>query len=641
MSRNLNQHSNPAQDSTLVLGDSVHDALLTDDNDPSRLYEQETQAALRRKELQLDVKSYRKKLLGWLSYAFASEVFAVCSLTLFLPICLEQFARDNGYLLPDRTERCVQAQNADLAPDVTPATVDEARCVVHIGWLWVDSASFSLYVYSISVLLQALTVISMGGIADRPEHRKLLLLSFAILGSTSTILFIVLPSSSPVWVLCALLSILAIVAFGASVVAMNAYLPSLARSSHEVREKAAIVERIRETTDDPITPTADDEDEELGSAQGLRRHPRRLDSDTMVDPVLQGAVESYNEALSKSTSRISSRGIALGYGAGIALLCVALIPVTVLNGSTFSLRLAVSMSGMWWALFSIPTAIWLPSGRALGHTGGLGWERMNGNGNGNGWRDSVRRLRRYDDDTSSEDEQGPTIWAQIKGAWIRLGQMLSPSEIVKLRNTFWYLAAWFLLSDGFTTITSTAVLFAKTTLLLPPKSLIIVGLLTPSAGIAGSLLWPKLQHTFQLSNKSVLVTLVLLASLVPAYGCLGFFKFFKDKPVGGLKTAEELYVLAVYFGSLYGAFQAYARAVFAELIPMGEEARWYGLFSITDKSSSFLGPLVVGLIADSTGNIRYAFFFLFGMILAAVLPLLVVNVPQGRRDADAYAAQRR
>jgi UMF1 family MFS transporter len=87
---------------------------------------------------------------------------------------------------------------------------------------------------------------------------------------------------------------------------------------------------------------------------------------------------------------------------------------------------------------------------------------------------------------------------------------------------------------------------------------------------------------------------------------------------------------------------------------MGEEARWYGLFSITDKvgcipssrfngillsfqkSSSFLGPLVVGIIADATGNIRYAFFFLFGMILAAVLPLLVVDVAQGRKDAEKY-----
>lgn len=82
-------------------------------------------------------------------------------------------------------------------------------------------------------------------------------------------------------------------------------------------------------------------------------------------------------------------------------------------------------------------------------------------------------------------------------------------------------------------------------------------------------------------------------------------------------------MLAVYFGSVYGAFQSYARALYAEVIPRSQvrllepyrekqalmmsvqAARWYALFSITDKSSSFLGPLAVGLIADGTGNIRY------------------------------------
>ena len=40
-----------------------------------------------------------------------------------------------------------------------------------------------------------------------------------------------------------------------------------------------------------------------------------------------------------------------------------------------------------------------------------------------------------------------------------------------------------------------------------------------------------------------------------------------------------------HVGSVYGAFQGYARAFYAELLPPGEEARWYGLFSITDKVS--------------------------------------------------------
>lgn len=138
---------------------------------------------------------FRRKYYGWLCYSFArycgphcaefltflwcsySEVFVIVSLTLFLPICLEQFARDNGFLLPDRTEPCSSAVSK-LDPEAPPG-----RCVVKIGWVWIDSASFrwvlvswnnllslitdiSLYVFSASVLLQALTVISVGGIAN-------------------------------------------------------------------------------------------------------------------------------------------------------------------------------------------------------------------------------------------------------------------------------------------------------------------------------------------------------------------------------------------------------------------------------------------------------------------------------------------
>ena len=54
------------------------------------------------------------------------------------------------------------------------------------------------------------------------------------------------------------------------------------------------------------------------------------------------------------------------------------------------------------------------------------------------------------------------------------------------------------------------------------------------------------------------------------------------------------------------------------------------------QSSSFIGPLVVGVISDLTGNIRYAFFFLLFMIWLAVPILMSVDVEQGRKDAQAY-----
>ncbi|KAI0072609.1 autophagy-type protein 22 [Panus rudis PR-1116 ss-1] len=550
-----------------------------------------------------DARKYKRQLRGWLCYAFASEVFVIVSLTLFLPICLEQYARDNGFLLPDRTRPCSSVQ--------TLAGEEEARCVVKLGWAWIDTASFSLYTNSISVALQALTVISMGGIADHPPHRKRLLLTFAFSGSIAPIFFLVLPSSSPLWPLAALLAIIANVGFGASVVAMNSYLPMLAQNSEEVvrlREKLDSFEGLSsssrtanstsEDADEPLLANADDPPEGSGQQKSSLH-------------------AEYNAALSAATSRISSLGIALGYAAGILLLIATLIPVTKLHGSTFSLRLAIGLSGIWWALFTLPSAVWLPSGTSASPE--------------DGWTAN---------ETSSQSS--PDVkWSmgrEIINAWKRLGGMLRWTEIKKLRNTFKYLAAWFLLSDGFTTITSTAVLFAKTTLGMPASSLILVGVITPTSGIIGSLIWPKLQRWFKWTNLRVLVTLVVLASVIPAYGCLGFLKIFQQEGVkfGGLTTPGEIYALAVYFGSVYGAFQGYARAFYSELIPPGEEARWYGLFSITDKSSSFVGPLVVGLIADTTGNIRYAFFFLVFMVWSAVPILLNIDVERGRKDAREY-----
>lgn len=90
-------------------------------------------------------------------------------------------------------------------------------------------------------------------------------------------------------------------------------------------------------------------------------------------------------------------------------------------------------------------------------------------------------------------------------------------------------------------------------------SLIIIGALTPAAGILGAILWPVAQRRFDLSNLHALVVLVGLAAVIPAYGCLGFLPIFQGETsainttalrFGGLTTPGEMYVLAVYFGEL-------------------------------------------------------------------------------------------
>ncbi len=132
----------------------------------------------------------------------------------------------------------------------------------------------------------------------------------------------------------------------------------------------------------------------------------------------------YNSALSLATSRISSRGIATGYAAGIVLLLILLIPVNQLNGSTLSLRLAIAVTGLWWGVFTFPAMLWLPRG-------------------------GTQSLETSDVDTNCEAgvvHEG-VLW-QIRGAWLQLVRTFRPREIAKLRNTFWFLLVWFLLSDG-------------------------------------------------------------------------------------------------------------------------------------------------------------------------------------------------
>jgi hypothetical protein len=84
---------------------------------------------------------------------------------------------------------------------------------------------------------------------------------------------------------------------------------------------------------------------------------------------------------------------------------------------------------------------------------------------------------------------------------------------------------------------------------MQPSALILIGVLTPTSGILGSLAWPLLQRRLEWSNLKIIILLVLMASAIPAYGCLGFLSVFEGR-FGGLTTQGEMFGLAVYFGKI-------------------------------------------------------------------------------------------
>lgn len=98
-----------------------------------------------------------RELLGWYSYGVAAEVFAVCGVGSFLPLTLEQLAREHGTLQTSH-QPC-------WSPDARDHSGDE-QCVVGVFGLRINTASFAMYTFSLAVLIQALTLISFSALAD-------------------------------------------------------------------------------------------------------------------------------------------------------------------------------------------------------------------------------------------------------------------------------------------------------------------------------------------------------------------------------------------------------------------------------------------------------------------------------------------
>jgi UMF1 family MFS transporter len=87
-------------------------------------------------------------------------------------------------------------------------------------------------------------------------------------------------------------------------------------------------------------------------------------------------------------------------------------------------------------------------------------------------------------------------------------------------------------------------------------------------------------------------------------------------------------------GIVLGGSQALSRSLFSQLIPRGKEAEYFGLYEISDKGTSWLGPLLFGLTYGATGSYRAAIvsllvFFVVGFVLLLAVPVRRAIVAAG------------
>jgi UMF1 family MFS transporter len=91
-------------------------------------------------------------------------------------------------------------------------------------------------------------------------------------------------------------------------------------------------------------------------------------------------------------------------------------------------------------------------------------------------------------------------------------------------------------------------------------------------------------------------------------------------------AVAQFYALAAVIGLVQGGTQALSRSLFSHLIPAGREAEYYSFYEISDRGTSWLGPLAFGLTYQLTGSYRYAIvslvvFFVAGFLLLLRLPM--------------------
>lgn len=513
---------------------------------------------------------------------------------------LEQLARERGVLLHDRSKSCKASfgiqnhsgTNGWAHQTGEPPGKTNQQCVFSFLGTEMNTASFAMYTFSFSVLIQAILIISMSGAADHGRYRKLLLLTFAFIGASATALFVFVTPN--VYVLGALLAITSNTCFGASFVLLNSFLPLLVRH-HPLTQRPQAPESHRDH--EGYT----DGDHEPSTA------PLLPSGDTA--PTFEKTVGASPQL--RLSTQISSSGIGIGYFAAVVVqaLAIGIIIITRYNSksTTLGLRLVLLFIGLWWLAFTIPAALWLRPrpGPPVPFTS-KGHQRR-------GWV------------------------AYIIYAWTSLGKTALRAR--HLKDMLFFLCAWFLLSDGIATVSGTAVLFAKTQLEMGPAAIAAINIVVTISGVIGAFSWATVSRKLQLSPARTIIACICLFELVPIYGLLGFIPFIKNLGVFGLQQYWEMYPLGAVYGLVLGGLSSYCRALFGELIPPGFEAAFYALYAITDKGSSIFGPAIVGAITDRYGEIRPAFWFL-AVLIAVPLPLMMcVDVERGRRDGGRLAGE--
>ena len=290
-------------------------------------------------------------------------------------------------------------------------------------------------------------------------------------------------------------------------------------------------------------------------------------------------------ATEDQADKVSSRGFAYGYLGGAILLSLNLLLVTKAPDLGISTGLAVRLSllsaGLWWGCFAVITFLFLKS------------------------RPKVKVLPPGKGYVSAGFSE---IFATVK-------------ELRRLPLTLRYLLAYLVYNDGIQTVIFAASAFLEQELFPQgnPIFLLKIFLMVQFVAVVGALLFERLAYLIKTKN-AILVSLVIWAGIV-----IYAYKF--------LHTVPEAWVLAGLIAVVLGGSQALSRSLFSRMIPEGKEAAFFGLYEVSERGTSWMGPLLFSIVIARTGSYRQALLSLIGFFVVGLVALWFTDTDRGIHEA--------
>ena len=282
----------------------------------------------------------------------------------------------------------------------------------------------------------------------------------------------------------------------------------------------------------------------------------------------------YDSFLTDITSEdrmdmISSLGYGFGYiGSTIPfIVCMgiimaaqkSIIPISSITAS----KISFFFSSMWWLTFTLPMY------KNVEQVHGKPYEKFKP-------QDSMRKL---------------------KESFLR---------VRKNRKAFLFLCAYFFYIDGVDTIIRMAASFG-TAVGIGSSTLLVILLVTQFVAFPFAIIYGKLTQIFK--GKAMLI------AGIGIYIVICIFAFF-------LKSAREFWILSILVGSSQGGIQALSRSYFAKMIPKENSNEYFGFYNIFGKFAAIMGPFLVGIVTQITGDVRNGVLSLILIFIVGVVLLL-------------------